>query len=535
VSPTSEALVRDLLRPDAYPAPRPRGVELRTTHASWVFLTDDDVWKVKRPVALGFLDHRDVDVRHARCDDEVRLNARLAPDVYRGVVPVRRGPLGHTLSPEGGALPIADWAVRMRRLPDAWSAASRLGLGRLDAGQLAALARRLATFFATSPPRPGAADVAALAAAVEENFAEVSEAVGDLVDEATFIETRAFQRACLRARADRFEARRARAVDGHGDLRLEHVYFEPDADGERPLVIDCIEFNDRFRCGDPAGEVAFLAMELEAARRPDLAAGFLARYAEAASDVDLYGVLDFYLSYRAWVRGKVAALVARDAGVETALRAAKREEARRLFGLARAAAGRPLDGPFIVAVSGLPGTGKSTLARALGEALAAPVVGSDQTRKALAGLAPLDAGGDELYTPARTEATYAELRRAAEVVVASGRGVVLDATFGRRAHRAAAAALAARLGAPLVLLEATCPDEAALRARLARRVGRPCESDARERELALARAAAEPFASDEPLARIVLDTRSSPQATLVRALEALRPAGVVPAGERWRS
>ena len=178
---------------------------------------------------------------------------------------------------------------------------------------------------------------------VDENFARSppSSAISSTARPSTTF-ARFSSRRWRRTR-DRFVARigEGRIRDGHGDLRLEHIYFLPEPDGI--VAVDCIEFNDRFRCGDAAGEAAFLAMELEAARRPDLAAAFLARFAEETDDFGLYGVVDFYLSYRACVRGKVAAFLASDATAETALRARKRDEARRQFALARSFAGAPAD------------------------------------------------------------------------------------------------------------------------------------------------------------------------------------------------
>ena len=325
-------LVRDLLRREAYGPDHVAPVSLRTTHASWVFLTGEDVWKVKRPVDFGFLDFRDLQARRRFCEEEVRLNRRLAPDVYLGVEPVRQGARGHVIA--GGDGRVVDWAVHMRRLPDEASAAAMLTRGALDAEALSRLAGRLATFFRTARATPSFGEPRILRANVEENFAQVEPFVGEVVDRQSFEDIRGFQLGALDTEPDRFAARvrDGRIRDGHGDLRLEHVYFLPGVD---PLVIDCIEFNERFRCGDAAGEAAFLAMELEAARRPDLAAGFLARFAEESDDFGLYGVLDFYLSYRAFVRGKVAAFLAADAAAEPELRARKREEARRYFGLAR--------------------------------------------------------------------------------------------------------------------------------------------------------------------------------------------------------
>src|SRR5215831_14642176 len=196
---TGADIVRELARPEAYPAPRPPEVEVRTTHASWVFLAGDGVWKVKRPVDLGFLDFRTVEARRRACEDEVRLNSRLAPDVYLGVEPVHLGKDGYTLFGPG---PVVDWAVRMRRLPDEASAAARLVCGRLTPEHLAALAARLAAFFEDARVTPAFGTPAALRFNVEENFAQVEPFVESsaeaVIDRATFEEVRRFQEALNR-------------------------------------------------------------------------------------------------------------------------------------------------------------------------------------------------------------------------------------------------------------------------------------------------------------------------------------------------
>jgi aminoglycoside phosphotransferase family enzyme/predicted kinase len=525
-------LVRDLLRPEAYGRDGARQVVLRTTHASWVFLTGDDVWKVKRPVDFGFLDFRSLEARRRACEAEVRLNRRLAPGIYLGVEPVRATPEGLALH---GAGPIVEWAVHMRRLPDRASAAAMLGRGHLHPERLAALAERLAAFFAEADPTPVLGVTEILRANVDENFAQVEPFVGDLVDRATFDDVREFQVGGLTSLHDRFVARvgEGRIRDGHGDLRLEHVYFLPPPDGI--VAIDCIEFNDRFRCGDVAGEAAFLAMELEAARRPDLAAGLLARFAEASDDFGLYGVVDFYLSYRAWVRGKVAAFVASDPAADGGLRARKRDEARRLFALARSFSGVPADAPFVVAVGGVVGSGKSTLAAGLGQELAATVVGSDRTRKAMAGLAPTDRADARLYTPEAIERTYREVLSRAKLVLASGRGVILDATFSARRWREAAAGLARDAGARFAHVEASCADRGVLRARLAARRSALSISDATDVELDELIGRYEPVAGDEPGPHLVVDTAGSPAEALGVALRSLEAVGVWPARLRRAS
>jgi uncharacterized protein len=507
-------------------------VAIRTTHASRVFLIGKHVWKLKRPVDFGFLDFRTLEARRHFCEEEVRLNRRLAPGVYLGVQPVRDSPGGPAL---GGGGPIVDWAVHMRRLPEAASAAAMLAGGRLSPIRLAELADRLAAFLREAPAAPEMGSPEALRQNLDENFAQVEPFVGEVLDRATFEDVRAFQDGALISKRDRFAARvgGGKIREGHGDLRLEHVYFLPPPDGV--VAIDCIEFNHRFRCGDVASEAAFFAMELDAARRPDLAATFLARFAETSDDFGLYPLADFYLSYRAWVRGKVAAFVSADVGVAADLRASKRTEARRHFALARSFSGRPIDSPFVVAVTGVVASGKSTLAAGLGRELAAPVVATDRTRKAVAGLAATERGDASLYTPAALERNYREVFARAADVLASGRGVILDATFSSRRWRQDAAALAHDHRARFALLEVRCSDRAALAARLAARRGQGSVSDAAAADLDRLLAGYEPIEAGDPGPHIALDGRAEPATTLATAVRDLERVGVSVAARRLAS
>jgi uncharacterized protein len=528
-------LVRDLLRPEAYAEGRLGPVELRTTHASWVFLTGDDVWKVKRPVNFGFLDFRTPEGRHQACEDEVRLNRRLAPDVYLGIEPVRKTSGGYAIAGDG---PVVDWAVHMRRLPDDASAEALLERGELDPSALAAIAERLASFFAESRPAPQFGAPTILCLNVTENFTDVAPFVGDLLDPETLDEVETFQMRQLTQRVERFVARRAgnRIREGHGDLRLEHVYLLAGPDGEwRPIVIDCVEFNERFRCGDTASEAAFLAMELEAAGRRDLAAGFLARFAEASDDFGLYSVVDFYLSYRACVRGKVAALVAADPTTPADVRKRKRSEARRDFDLARSFGGKPVDRPFMIAVGGLIGSGKSTLASALGRELAVPVISSDRTRKAMAGLAPTTRAAAGSYNREERDRTYVEIVRRAAEVLDSGRGVILDASFSAGEWRWAAAKCARAAAAEFVFIEAHCSSAELLRLRLSQRRNSDSVSDARDDLLDDFLRHYVPFGPSDPEQRISIDTSGTPAKALEEALRRLRPIGIIPAAERRAS
>jgi aminoglycoside phosphotransferase family enzyme/predicted kinase len=521
------------MRREAYEVD-PGEVRLETTHASWVLLTERDVWKLKRPVDLGFLDFRTIEARRRDCEEEVRLNRRLAPDVYLAVAPVYRTASGCAFVGEG---PVVDWAVRMRRLPDGASATALLARGQLDARLLATLAERLSAFFRSAPATPAFGTPDALALNLDENFSQVAPFVGELLDQRTFDDVQAFQRDHLARNERQFRTRLAegRVREGHGDLRLEHVYFLPGPDGRlEPLVIDCISFNERFRCGDVAADVAFLAMELEASGRPDLSAGFLARFAEASDDFGLYGVLDFYLSYRAWVRGKVAAFLAGDPASGAEIRASKRDEARRCFGLSRAFSGPPLDRPFLVVVGGLIGSGKSTLAAELGRELAVPVVSSDRTRKARAGLsptAPADAGA---YTQQARDTTYEAILARAVQVLEAGRGVILDATFAASRWRRQAAEAARASNAAFVWVEARCPLEV-LRQRLSARRRGSSASDADASLLETFVRDYEPAGPGDPGPLLAIDTSGTAEAALQSALRGLSPHGITPARERRAS
>ena len=507
------SLVEDLLDPAAYPEPRPARVELRTTHGSWVFLTEDRAYKVKRPVDFGFMDFSTVDRRAHFCREELRLNRRLAPAVYLDVVPVYRDGARHSFVPRGD---VVDYAVAMRRLPDARSAATLVASDRLGVNEIDGVARVLARFYAGAPAVPSTSFVADMERNVRENFHQVRPYVEIYVALDCYEAVERWQLDFLASRRDQLDARgpQGRLRDGHGDLRLEHVYLLD----EGPAIIDAIEFNERFRCGDAALDVAFLAMDLDHALRPDLARWLLSRYALHANDYDFFGLVGLYLSYRAWVRGKVACFVAADASTPETKRQRKIDAARQLFELARSYVGPAPRNPAVVAVGGLIGAGKSTIADRLGYELGMPVASSDRTRKHLAGLAADAKGGDELYSDAMNRRTFDELFRRGRAVLEAGHGVVLDATFANRAMRARAGALAEEKRLPFLFVEARA-DEATLRRRLRLRGARPSVSDAEEALLEAFIARFEPATELAREHHLVVDT-TRPLDRLVDAVRA---------------
>lgn len=461
-TPSGAQLKRDLLAP---------GVELIETHISWVFLQGDDVWKVKKPVDLGFLDFSSSEKRYDACKAEVHLNRRLAPHVYQGCVPIVRDADGRYRIDEPGEA--VDWAVHMVRLPEDRRADVLLAGGRLGPVHVDRIAERIAAFHEQAraddeTARYGTAQ--AIAVNVRENFRQTRDSIHELVTAEQAAEIEAWQRRFLAEHGDLFAARveAGRVRDGHGDLRLDHVYL----DADRVTVIDCIEFNQRFRFADVCADVAFLAMDLTWNGRVDLAERFLAAYAREANDFDLYPLVDFYESYRAFVRGKVSAMLARDADADHAVRERAAREARRYFLLALASERRSLLPPAVIAVGGWIAAGKSTVAEGLAGELAAPVVDSDRTRKSLLGLAPRaqleEKPWQGPYSRQSTDRVYAEMLRRAGAVVSSGRTVVLDASFRSRERRTAARRLAEGHGVPFYFVECRA-DREVCRERLARR------------------------------------------------------------------
>lgn len=479
------------------------------THISWVLLGARDVYKIKRPVDLGFLDFRVLEDRLRACEREVELNRRLAGEVYLGVVPIASDGGVPRIGAPGTPI---EYAVHMRRLDDRDRADRRLEAGALGREEVEDLARMLARFHATCPPLAacdrahGSAD--AIEANVDENFRQTRAVIDAFLTPTEAAALEASQRGFLANARDRLVAREAagRVRDGHGDLRLEHVYRRTEGGF---VIIDCIEFNDRFRYADVAADIAFLAMDLVAHARVDLAEAFLAAYAAQTDDYALYGVIDFYESYRAMVRAKVASLRATDETLPGAVRAQAHADARRHFVLALAADRKPAVPPQLIAVAGILASGKSTVARRIAQACGAPLLASDPTRKAMLSVAPTtalpDAPWQGAYEAETTEEVYRRLASRAETILRSGRSVVLDASFRARHHRKAMAQLARTCGVPFTLLECRAPLDL-VRRRLQARAQAPSVSDGRAEILDAFLARWEPIDEDEPGRHLVVST-----------------------------
>jgi aminoglycoside phosphotransferase family enzyme/predicted kinase len=457
-------------------------VEYIQTHISHLFLTRDRVYKLRKAVELPFLSFATRESRNVDCLREIELNRRLAPDVYLGVAPIEPCRKGFVLGSVRESLQTAkdgtalEHCVVMRRLPADADALHRLEAGQLSTAQIDDLADRLAEFHAAHSlgrPAPWSEDgwIERVERPVRETIALARSAGTKPLDPDLLDRCEGTMHDLLDSKRAAFLARRTdgRVVDGHGDLHLDHVFFEsgrPD-----PIAIDCIEFDDALRQVDVAADLAFLLMDLAYRGRPDLGERALGRYAAVTDDYALYDVVDYHVAQRALVRASVAAVATGELEISPEQRAAAASSASRHLQLAANWLTGPRQ-PRLILMAGLVGSGKSRVAEALALGLGGVVIASDRVRKHLAGLSPHDhakaEAGEGLYTDARLDAVYAALLERAEPVVGSGRVAILDATFSRRGWRERAQRWAAEHSLPIHLVQARC-GEAETLARLALR------------------------------------------------------------------
>jgi aminoglycoside phosphotransferase family enzyme/predicted kinase len=506
-----------------------QGLQLIETHISRVYLSDEQVFKTKRPVNLGFLDFRALDDRERACEAEVLLNRRLAPDVYLGVVALVRdaqGKLRFVAREQVVGRTVLDYAVHMRRLRDEARADVRLARGLLDRHEVEQIASLLAHFHQQARGDARTAlfgSVDRICEIVEENFSQVEELVRDHLVGAELESIRVYQRNFLRDRREVLASRAHAGFvrDGHGDLRLEHIYRNDDGSH---LVIDCIEFNERFRFADVCADLAFLSMDLRSHGRDDLADLLLARYAEESGDYGLYELLDFYESYRAFVRGKVASFLAHDANVQSETTRAAQAAARRHFLLALSSSRPRLERPRAIVCMGMIASGKSTLAQALATRLGFGVLSADRVRKRLLSV-PLttpvhDSAYSGGYSPEVTERVYTLLCERAVSILASGRSVILDATFRERRQRTALREQVARLGSQVLFLECRCERDAAME-RLRARALTPNVSDGRGEIYDAVAAGFQPVDELDSASHLPVDTNPGSDEALARVLKFL--------------
>jgi hypothetical protein len=451
----SQELTAFLESPASYPH-KPTEVRAIQTHISWVFIASPFVFKVKKPVNLGFLDFSTLEKRHYFCQREIELNRRLSPEIYLDAVPIYETHSGFSFQPAGK---IVEYAVKMKELPPGGPDRRSFGEGGflnelieknlVGEKEIKRVISALHRFYQAETPTPEIEQWGTpekLKISTDENFAQVEPFIGKTISPSAFEAIHHYTNQFYELNENLFHERiqQHRVLDCHGDLRLDHVHLTAEA----TTIFDCIEFNDRFRFIDIANDLAFLAMDFDFKGRSDLGNLFLRNAARELGDAGMLKIANFYKCYRAFVRGKVESIQATEK--ETTNPEEHQKQAARYFRLALryAIAGAE---PLILVVMGRVGTGKSTIAKRLASELDRPVFSSDETRKRLAGVPLTQRTPSELrakiYSARMTQKTYRTLLEDGFAAIGScsrGRrprllqphnGVILDATFSTRALR----------------------------------------------------------------------------------------------------
>ncbi|MDA1095873.1 MAG: AAA family ATPase [Chloroflexi bacterium] len=459
----------------------------------------------------------------------MELNRRLSPAVYLGVVSIVPNAVGGFRVSRTADDPAAvEYAVEMVRLPQSGMLDERLRLGNATPQMLRSLGGQIASFHriaATSPEISATGDLDGVRFNVEENFSQTEPYVGRTIDRAVFDRIASYSRSFLTRRAALFHARARNGYirDAHGDLRAAQVHIDDDG---HVSVLDCIEFNERFRWGDTALDVAFLTMDLEALGHPALAGEFLDGYLAEADDAGLPELLPFYQCYRAYVRGKVEGFRLDQPGVDATETKEISERASAFFALADGYA-RTAVGPHLLLVGGLMGTGKTTVAQGVAGSRGLAYLSSDLVRKELAGIKPddrryeaFDAG---MYGRDSTERTYDELAARASRYLEDGRSVVVDASFRREGDRARLVNVARRLSPQPTVVTILCEaEDAIVKARLERRQESGTGPSDGRWELYEQQRVAFEFPKNQPDYRVVrLDTSGSPELLVAQVVASM--------------
>jgi hypothetical protein len=468
--------VRALHQAAAYPRLVRGPIELIQTHISYVFLLDDEVYKLKKPVDLGFVDFTTLDKRKFDCEEEVRLNKRGCPEgVYRGVVPIVREAGAYRVLAEDDRLTlrlpkgqrvdaeVVDYAVHMRRLPQDRMMDVLLEQDAVDFDMIGQVAGRLAQLHREAAAGP---EIAAKGGTEthrinwRDNLGHVRPFIGRTLSQKRFDRIETFVAAFFAREAAllRHREREAWVRECHGDLRSDAVCF----DGSLPggiCIYDCIEFNEAFRHSDTGLDAAFLAMDLDYRGRPELSDLFVGLYAAVIGDKQLPLLLEFYKCYRAVVRGKVESLLLDDPGVSKQQKAQARKRARTYFRLAEDYAGRHAK-QRLVLVTGPSGSGKSVLAGVLAARLGCVTLSTDMLRRELfEATGRRDAIDEGKYAPEARQRVYDEIEAQARDFLAAGRPVLIDGTYIERRQREPIVALAREFKTRLLVVECTAPDE----------------------------------------------------------------------------
>jgi aminoglycoside phosphotransferase family enzyme len=503
-------------------------IELVETHISWVILTGHYAYKIKKPVDFGFLDFSTLAKRKRYCEQEVKLNRRLAPMLYLDVVPITETGAGLTMGGEAG---VVEYAVRMKQFPQSAQLDNMLQDGRLSPDHMDAIALMLADFHHSIERADNAMDFGTPEAVyhpVEENFEQVRQHL-DTDDYEQRLDKLAGQAAERFASLhDVIEQRKQHGYvrQCHGDMHLANMLWLDMDDFHGPVAFDCIEFNDNLSWIDVISELAFLVMDLQSRNEYGLANRLLNRYLEATGDYAGLQLLSFYQCYRAMVRAKVSVLrLEQEAGEqETGVQERRQVLAAFESYLSLAESYSRRTKPTLIIMHGLSASGKSSVSQQLIDDLSVIRIRSDVERKRMHDVSTQHHSNDDidqgLYSPRASEMTYSRLLELSESILVSGVSVVVDAAFLKYDQRLPFEQLAQRLSLPFIILDVVASHDE-LRRRIVARKGDVSDANLAVLENQIRNS--QPFRDDEHAFVYSIDTQSgkAAMAPLYQRLSAL--------------
>nr|WP_232239862.1 bifunctional aminoglycoside phosphotransferase/ATP-binding protein [Pseudomonas alkylphenolica] len=499
-------MIAALQNPALFPHPV-KDFQVIETHISWVVLTGDYAYKIKKPMNFGFLDFTELSARKHFCNEELRLNQRLTEGLYLDVLPITGSAEAPQLGGEGEPI---EYALKMRQFPQSQMLSTLQANGELTAEHIDQMAGQIARFHLDAPKvaveHPlGTPD--AVMAPVSQNFEQIRPFLSDKADLQQLDALQAWAEDNFKRLHGLFEARKAEGFirECHGDIHLGNATL---IDG-KVVIFDCIEFNEPFRLTDVYADVGFLAMDLEDRGLKSLSRRFVSQYLELTGDYAGLELLNFYKAYRALVRAKVA-LFSMGADADAVQRATTLRTYRNYANLAESYSAIP--SRFLAITHGVSAVGKSHVAMRLVDALGAVRLRSDVERKRLFGEQAAASAGQlqaGIYSEDASQVTYAHLHTLAETVLRAGFPVVIDATYLKHAQRQAAAHVASATGVPFLILDCNAPDAVIASWLAQRQAERNDPSDATLDVIKAQHASRDPLSAEEQLQSKRVETNES--------------------------
>jgi len=481
----NQDMLFDQLKNPKFFGPHVASVQLLQTHISYVALTGTYAYKVKKPVNFGFLDFSTLDKRKYFCEEELRLNKRLCPDMYLDVLPITQKDNIIELDGDGT---IVEYVLKMKEFPQEYIMTNMLQQEKISEETIDHLCTILVGFYNVQEPSEEIKKYGELQAVkqnIDENFNQTKPMIGYTLPKETYWYIKEATNKFFDRKKEAFGQRmkEGRIYDCHGDLHSGNIIVTD----ENIYIFDCIEFNDRFRFCDVASDIGFLSMDLDYLNYPYLSSYLIQKYVEKSGDISIYSVLNFYKSYRAFVRGKVHGFQLNDPHIDPKKKNNLIDTAQKYFDLSRYYAGLFLfdlqkNKPLLFLVTGLSGTGKSTVARKIAVDYHATQINTDVVRKEIAGIDQFEQHHDQfntgLYDPRKIDDTYEKVTERAATHLKKNENVVLDATFQKKKYRDMMYNLAVKYHASLVRVQCVCPDNV-VKKRLENRLRKKSISDGR--------------------------------------------------------